>query len=176
MHILTSSIFLPSLAAFLSPPSQSALLRGHFSVLLAIWVSQGRPPLPIEAFFDSVTATPAPPGPKPTPSGGSLGRQEGGFGSQLKEIDNPWLSIIQSVLDHSDEHLVKTLRALQHYAQIYGARPARTFAGTGLDGAERLDGTLFVRVAGNAMNAIGWVREGDPRGTYDFGGLGWDGM
>lgn len=78
------------------------------------------------------------------------------------------------MLDHSDEHLVKTLRALQHYAQIYGARPAGTFVGTGLDGVEILDGTLFVRVAGNAMNAIGWVREGDARGAYDFGGLGWD--
>lgn len=169
MHILTSSLFIPSLAAFLSPSSQSALVRGHFSLLLAYWVSQGRPALSIEAFIDSVTPTPSPPGPKPTPSKDALGANK-----ELHEIDNPWLNIVQSVLHHPDEHLVKTIRALQHYATIYGGRPVGTFEGTGLKGADGLDGTLFIRVAGNAMNAIGWVREGELAGGYDRLGLGWD--
>lgn len=172
MHILTSSIFLPSLAAFLSPSSQSALVRGHFSLLLAYWVSRGRPALPIEAFLDSVTTTPSPPGSRPTPSIDVLSSKKN---LALHQLDNPWLNIIQSVLHHPDEHLVKTIRALQHYARIYGERQAGTFKGTGLKGAEKLDGTLFVRVAGNAMDALGWVREGDTyAGDYDRAGLGWD--
>lgn len=166
MHVLTSSIFLPTLAAHVSPTSQSALLRGHFSLTLAYWVSRGRPALPIEAFFARITAVPTAPGPKPQPSNDALGQE--------KDHDNPWLTITQSVLHHPDEHLVKTIRALQHYARIYGGRPEGSFKDTGLKGADRLDGTLFVRVAGNAMNAIGWVREGESSGVYDRAGLGWD--
>lgn len=170
MHLLTSSIFLPSLAAYLSPASQSALLRGHLSVMLAYWVSRGRPALPIKSFITSVSATPAPPGPKPTPSKDALGK-----GKSLAEIDNPWLGIVQSVLQHPDEHLVKTIRALEHFARIYGTRGTGTFVDTGLEGAEVLDGTLFVRVAGNAIAAQGWVREGeDYPGDYDRAGLVWD--
>ena len=170
MHVLTSSIFLASLAAHVSPASQSALLRGHFSLLLAYWVSRGRPALPIEAFFANVTTTPRPPGPKPEPSEDVLGQE-----IDVQSHDNPWLSIIQSVIHHPDEHLVKTNRALQHYARIYGGRPEGTFKDTGLKGAEKLDGTLFVRVAGNAVSALGWVREGGHYpGDYDRAGLGWD--
>lgn len=170
MHLLTSSIFLPSLAAYLSPSSQSALLRGHLSVMLAYWVSRGRPALPVKPFFASVSATPSPPGPKPTPSKDALGK-----GKSLEEIDNPWFGIVQSVLQHPDEHLVKTIRALEHYARIYGTKDEGTFGDTGLEGAEALDGTLFVRVAGNAIAAQGWVREGEEYpGDYDRAGLVWD--
>jgi len=91
----------------------------------------------------------------------------------VQSHDNPWLSIIQSVIHHPDEHLVKTVRALQHYSQIYGGRPKGTFKDTELEGAEKLDGTLFVRVAGNAMSALGWVREGEHSGKHDRAGLGW---
>jgi len=45
---------------------------------------------------------------------------------------------------------------------------------TGLDGEDQLDGTLFIRVAGQAMEALGWVREGQEPGSYDRQGLGWD--
>ncbi|KAF8307520.1 hypothetical protein DL93DRAFT_2159500 [Clavulina sp. PMI_390] len=175
MHILTSSIFLPSLAAFLSPSSQSALLRGHFSSILLLWISRGRPSLHIAEFMESVTATPSPPGARPTPSADALSRPSSESNtSQLVAYDNPWLNIIQSVMHHPDEHLVKTIRALQHYAQVYGTRRIGTFGETRLAGAGRLDGTLFVRVAGNAMDALGWVREGETKGSYDFANLGWD--
>ena len=168
MHVLTSSIFIATLAAHLSPVSQSALLRGHFSLLLSFWVSRGRPGLPIESFFAKVTPTPTPPGPKPAPSKDALGKE-----NDVQSHDNPWLSIIQSVIHHPDEHLVKTVRALQHYSQIYGGRPKGTFKDTELEGAEKLDGTLFVRAAGNAMSALGWVREGEHLGKHDRAGLGW---
>ncbi|KAF8310000.1 hypothetical protein DL93DRAFT_2062450 [Clavulina sp. PMI_390] len=166
MHILTSSIFLPSLAAFLSPSSQSALLRGHFSTLLSYWIDRGRPSLYLGEFMDSVTATPSPP--KEAPRRSSSNRNAP---PDVIINNNPWLDIIQSVTHHPDEHLVKTIRALQHYARIYGGRPAGTFGATKLAGAERLDGTLFVRVAVNAMNAIGWE---SGTGGYDRAGLGWD--
>jgi hypothetical protein len=100
---------------------------------------------------------------------------------------NPWLAIVESALHHPDEHLVKSIRALSHYAQAYGARGAGTlpFAQdterspnfvTQLDGADDvLDGTLFVRVAGEAIEFMGWAWEGEGvPGDYDRGGLGWD--
>ena len=35
------------------------------------------------------------------------------------------------------------------------------FVDTELEGAEKLDGTLFVHVAAETANRLGWLREGD---------------
>ena len=41
----------------------------------------------------------------------------------------------------------------------------------GLDGAEYLDGTLFVRAAGITANRLGWMREGQEQRGWDFNGF-----
>ena len=95
----------------------------------------------------------------PTPSADALGKDN--------LTPNPWLPLIQTTLAHPDEHLVKAQRAVAHYSVIYGDRKAGTFTGTELPGAELLDGTLFVRVAGLTSRRLGWLREGDKRGEWD---------
>jgi hypothetical protein len=42
---------------------------------------------------------------------------------------------------------VKTQRTLAHFSSIYGTRPKGYFMGTELEGAEMLDGSLFLRAA-----------------------------
>lgn len=169
MHLVTSSLFLSSLTAYLSPSSQALLLRSYFSVSLAWWVAHGRPGFDIKGFFEADLASPAPPGPLPTPNEKALPSP-----SSAKAITpNPWLPIIQTTLVHPDEHLAKIQRALAHYAVLYGTRVAGLpdFTGTELAGAEHLDGTLFIRVAGLTSKRVGHVREGEPSVFWDRRGF-----
>ena len=84
---------------------------------------------------------------------------------------NPWLAVEQSTLLHPDEHLPKVQRALAHYAKLYGTAKAGKWNETELDGAELLDGSLFVRVAWLTMGKMGWLREGESKGGWDFSGF-----
>ena len=52
-----------------------------------------------------------------------------------------------------------------------GARAAGDFAGTELEGAKRLDGTLFIRAAGLTANVIGWLKEGQKARDWDRSGF-----
>ncbi|KAI6013237.1 hypothetical protein EDC04DRAFT_2759433 [Pisolithus marmoratus] len=125
MHIVTSSLFLPSVIVHLSPRSQALLLRAYLQTILAWWVGRGRPGLDIKSFMAS------------TPT-------------QLvsdKPIFNTFLPIIQSTIIHTDDHLPKIQRAFAHFSTLYGTKPAGYHKGTELEGAELLDGSLFVRAA-----------------------------
>lgn len=83
--------------------------------------------------------------------------------------------MLESCLNHPEEHLLKNQRTLAHFDHLYGQTPAGFFQGkTKLPGAELLDGTIFWRVALHTMKALGWVREGQPQGDFDRAGLGWD--
>lgn len=74
---------------------------------------------------------------------------------------------------HPNEHLPKAQRALAHFASVYGLTEKGYWKGkqTELEGAELLDGTLFVRVAGLTASALGWIREGERKGEWDFTGF-----
>ncbi|KAK0187303.1 hypothetical protein F5146DRAFT_1124013 [Armillaria mellea] len=138
MHLVTTSLFLPSLANSLSTKSQALLLRSYMAVSLAWWISRGRPGFDIPKFLesndesvhhDSSSTT--------TPSG------------ELSSAPNSWFAIIQQALFHRDDHLCKIQRALAYFAALYGTRDGGLpdFAQTELLGAEKLDGTLFLRAA-----------------------------
>ena len=135
MHVVTSSLFLPSLVAYLSPASSVLLLRKHFITSLAWWVARGRPAIDLHAFYAGTSPNAAAP---PTLAGPSLA-PEG-------TTPNPWLALVESALVHPDDHIAKVQRALLHYAQVYGERASGAFGGA-LEGVEVLDGTLFARVA-----------------------------
>jgi hypothetical protein len=83
---------------------------------------------------------------------------------------NPWLAIIQSVIEHPADHLCKTQRSLMHWANLFGSRPAGYWAEgkEQLKDIELLDGTLFVRVAGVTADRLGWMREGQEQGNWNF--------
>ncbi|KAG0698541.1 hypothetical protein DFH29DRAFT_983846 [Suillus ampliporus] len=141
MQMVTSSIFLPSLIAYLSPRAQVLLLRAYFATAVTWWVARGRPSLDFKPFFES-TSTP--------PNGPAIpGR-----------ADTQLLPLIQSAITHPNDRYPKIQRAFAHFSTIYGTRSKGYFAGTELDGAEELDGSLFVRAAVLTTDYIGWAREG----------------
>jgi hypothetical protein len=164
MHLVTSSLFLSSIAAELKPSSQELLLRGYFVVILGWWVGRGRPGFDIPAFFAADTAYPTPPGPLPTPSEKVLPSQS----SPIAITPNPWLPILQTAIVHRDDHLPKLQRSLAHYGSLYGLRaPGQAdFSNTELPDAEKLDGTLFLRVAGLTAKRMGRVREGEEPSAH----------
>ncbi|KAL0058546.1 hypothetical protein AAF712_014769 [Marasmius tenuissimus] len=133
MHLVTSLIFLPGLVAILSPPSGKLLLRTYFSVSLATWIARGKPLLNNRAFFsDSIPSFDPPLGAPRSPD------------STVKESDQ-WSSLIEYSISHPDDHFVKIIRTLSYCASKYGSR--KTFDATELEGAEMVDGTLFLRAA-----------------------------
>ncbi|KAI1789889.1 hypothetical protein LXA43DRAFT_892066 [Ganoderma leucocontextum] len=166
LHLVTSVLFLPSLVAYLSPTSTTILLRTYLLNTLALYVARGRPPLPIVEFYDSVTPAPAPPAHlSKMPAEGTLAPEN--------PAANPWLALLQSAIMHPDDHLCKLQRSLAHFASLCGTTPKAHFKDLGveLDGAEELDGSLFVRTAGLALDQVGWMREGEKRREWDFDGF-----
>ncbi|EMD35935.1 hypothetical protein CERSUDRAFT_124504 [Gelatoporia subvermispora B] len=172
MHLVTSVLYMPSLAAYLSPTSIAILLRSYFINSLGWWVARGRPALPLRDFYAAVGHIPtAPDGTHVRPAEGALNRSE--------TTPNAWLSLLQSTLMHPDDHVPKCQRTLAHYASLLGSTPQGTFAALAqdpdprarLEGAECLDGTLFARVAGLTADRVGWMREGQENGGWDFVGF-----
>ena len=178
LHLATSLLFLPSLLAFLSPPSQSLLLRYYFTVSIGTFILRGRPNLNIKSLYGSPeTAYPIPGGTLPTPHEKAL-PPASADPNRIKAITpNPWLPIIESSLCHPSEHLVKLQRTLAHFNTLFGARgPGSNEGGLEgvaeeLEGAELLDGTLFIRVAGLTAKKMGRVREGEDISGLDFTGF-----
>ncbi|KAK0186392.1 hypothetical protein F5146DRAFT_1065729 [Armillaria mellea] len=134
MHLVTSSLFLPSLVNFLSTTSQALLLRSYMAVSFAWWISRGRPSFDIPKFLESdhesvhpdSSFTATPPG-------------------DLSSTPNPWFAILQQALFHQDDHLCKIQRALAYFAALYGTRVGGLpdFSLTELPGAEKLDGKVY---------------------------------
>ncbi|KAG6841602.1 hypothetical protein C0991_009358 [Blastosporella zonata] len=146
LHVVTSAIFLSSIAGILKPASQEILLRSYFSVCLTWWIGRGRPGFNIKGFFagTSVTLEPILASPSTTRKN-ILPKAD----SPQAFSPNPWLHLIQDVLVVPDDHLPKALRALAHFAELYGGRKAglEDFSATELPDVGLIDGTLFVRAA-----------------------------
>ncbi|KAG0700989.1 hypothetical protein DFH29DRAFT_1080332 [Suillus ampliporus] len=126
MHLVTSSLFLPSLLSYLPQNSQVLLLRTYFASTVTWWILRGSPRLDIQGFLDATSSPP----------------------SSAGTVANPFLNLVQSAIMHPNDHMVKIQRAFAHFSSLYGARPKGYFKGTELEGAEALDGSLFLRAAG----------------------------
>jgi len=192
MHFVTSAIFLSNIVAVLKKTSSKVtFLRSYVAHCLAFWISRGRPSISVTKFyeatggFDADDAAQSPiPGPQPTPADKAL-KSEG----KPCLTPNPWYPMLQSVITNPDEHACKLVRALVHAAELYGTRAAGHFAhlkssvevgrdaagaGAGtpkFEGIEKLDGSLFVRVARLSMDRLGWMREGQEQHKWDFEGF-----
>ncbi|KAG2131877.1 hypothetical protein BD769DRAFT_1354969 [Suillus cothurnatus] len=164
MHMVTSSIFLPSLIAYLSPRAQVLLLRAYLSSVVAWFVACGRPSMNFKSFFESTPTVPNPPNNSAVP-------QVEGIAAQDAQTPNAFIPLIQSSIMHPNDHHTKIQRAFAHFSTIYGSRPKGYFAGTELDGAEELDGSLFVRAAVLTADYMGWVREGENARMWSLKGL-----
>ena len=181
MHLVTSSLFLPSYLRVLQDPLHKAsILRAYLPGMILIILARGRPRIDPELLM-SYTATPRPPTLTLPPL------REGVIGDPRDDGDyNPWLTIVQSVFHATDSHVLKTIRTLVYAAQKYGeTQPGGAIgAFSTKDGKEthkgmaKVDGSIFVRAAGLVMGNIEWnghrqgqVREPD---TWDRSALGWD--
>lgn len=182
MHLVTSSIFFPSIFKVLRRPEDKAnLLRGFVVNMALLTILRGRPLIKPELLM-SYSETPRPPvrvstTPDPTC-----------LGDPANDADyHPWPDIIAAALPFPDAHLPKTLRTLVYAAQQYGdAAPGNAIgafvAGRPSDqlvethtGTAQMDGTIFVRAAGMMMDYMGWATYGQkPRTDWDRSGLGWD--
>jgi hypothetical protein len=186
MHVLTSSIFLPSVTHHLSVASQTRLLRAYFAVSLSWYVTRGRNQLDLAGFFGNPEPTlggqrqskeSSGAGFSVTPHRRALQPTAEGFAHHKTATANPWLAIVQSANYALEPHVVKAQRALAHWAQRLGDRPAGFFAALAegpdaLPGADKIDGSLFVRTAILTQNHLGWVREGEEDHGWDFFGGG----
>lgn len=180
MHLVTSAIFLPSVLSFLSAPSQDLCLRAYFAATIASFIIRGRPNLNIKPFYasqDSSVICPLPSGALPTPHEKALPLANADP-NRIKAITpNPWLPIIEASITHPDDHLIKLQRALVHFSTLFGDRAQGVGEGglkgaaQELEGAELLDGTLFIRVAGLTAKKMGRVREGGAVGRWVSPGL-----
>lgn len=135
--MVTSSIFLPSLVAYLSPRSQVLLLRGHLSTVLTWWVMRGRSDLNIKSFMTTMSVEPPVPTTPPSIP----------VNMETTPSSNPFLSLLQLAITHPNDHFIKIQRAFAHFDTLYGRRPAGYFKGTELKDAELLDGSLFLRAS-----------------------------
>ncbi|EKM75588.1 hypothetical protein AGABI1DRAFT_116306 [Agaricus bisporus var. burnettii JB137-S8] len=142
MHFVTSSLFLPSIAAHLTPTSQELLLRSYLAAVSGWFIARGKPNLDIQAFFANDKTLKSLFPTAPTHDGPSYTLPDAS-----KASPNPWTEIIQLTILHPDEHVHKLQRTLLQYAQTYGTREAGYFKDVELKGADKLDGSLFIRAA-----------------------------
>jgi hypothetical protein len=179
MHMVTSSLFVPSLLnAIPTMESKATLLRAMLPVILWYTVVRGRPRID-PALLMSYTETPRP----PTKQGLAACKRDTAAVGDLADnaYVNPWPEIVAGALHAPDAHTTKTIRSLYYAAQKYGTTPPGQAIGAfQKDGSEshkgisKMDGTIFVRAAGVVMDTLGWVSHGQKEGTWDRSGLGWD--
>jgi len=65
----------------------------------------------------------------------------------------------------------------QKYGNTAAGRVIGAVDGAGNEthkGSTKLDGTLFLRVAGELTNGLGWVAHGEEERFWDFSGIGWE--
>lgn len=165
MHLLTSSIFLPSyLAAFKDPATKALVLRSWLRIALGLVIERGKPRLHL-AHLMAQTATP-----RPAQPDSSRPHAEAILPSASEP--SPWLPIIRSAHQHPDSHQIKAIRSLVYASQHYGAATAGSVRGAQLleDGA-KLDGSVFLRAAGVIMQSTGWVGDGEAPRSWDRSAL-----
>lgn len=188
MHLVTSSLFLPSLLACIDKfSSRRLLLMAYFTASLSHYVARGRPQLDIRSFYKCTESLlHKVPGPSTEPAPNTLPTPT----SDLAHTPNAWYPIIQTTIVHPNEHLCKAQRALAHHSSLYGVRKrgwntspegrtvtaaqeAREEEAEDKVGLQELDGTIFLRVATLTQSRLGWMREGEPAGSWDVKGFYW---
>ncbi|KAJ7122352.1 hypothetical protein C8R44DRAFT_876649 [Mycena epipterygia] len=175
MHVLTSSLCIPSLLTILPDPVHKAqLLQGYARAGALYVLLRGRPRIDIPLIM-SYPEFPRPPAHTPVGGKDALGDP------QVRGETDPWLAIVQNALHHKDAHVIKAVRTMYYSAQRYGAtRPGAAIGARDTEGAEThkgagiMDGTVFVRAAGVLTDALGWVAYGGKEGDWDRSALGWD--
>ncbi|CED82261.1 Domain of unknown function DUF4243 [Phaffia rhodozyma] len=173
MHILTSSLFLPSFIPLLSAPNQIKLLETYLAAAFQLCMSRGLPKIDGRIPWNR-TQWPVRPGNK-------IGRGREG---------NGWNEILEEALYVPDSHTVKSIRSLFYLSTKLGTSPAGSLPGSSLssslksqrqDGEEEtfpgmgsVDGSIFIRMAGLIMDYMKWNGPEAESASWDRSALGWD--
>jgi len=179
MHLVTSSLFLPSYIRILQKSMHKVkILRAYLPIVILLCLIRGRPIIRPELLM-SATDKPRPPI-KPE----SLFKADKtAIGNPADDADyNPWPTLIESAKYADDSHVLKTIRSLAYAAREFGDRNAGEVIGAkDLQGREthpgigKLDGSAFIRAAGMVMDYMGWTTHGQAaRPDWDRSALGWD--
>ncbi|KAF5371285.1 hypothetical protein D9758_004168 [Tetrapyrgos nigripes] len=181
MHLVTSSIFLPSyLRVLQNSKDKVKLLHAYLPIMILLTLTRGRPIIKPDLLMNA-TDRPRPPF-KPD-SVFKMDKDQTAIGNPAEDEDyNPWPALIQSATHAPDSHVLKTMRTLVFAAREYGDTQAGGVIGAkdvkGQEthpGIEKLDGSAFVRAAGMLMNYMGWTGYGESaRPDWDRSALGWD--
>lgn len=174
MHLLNSSHFVTAYMKVLNETHRRNLLQTYAMSLFQILATRGRPQL----FLDLVmSASATPHGPIPRAKDGPL--QAVGDPHNPAQA-NPWLEVVDNALAAYDSHVPKAIRSLVYYAQHLGWTPAGGLPGCAdengaevIRGIGKVDGSVFVRIAGKYMDFTGWVKEGGRYQDFDRSALGW---
>ena len=105
MHLVTSSIFLPSICALISPLSRARLLKAYLAATCVWAITRGRPSLDAKGFAEDMQWSPD---------------SCSGSGSETL-----WAKWIELAKVHPDKHLTKSIRSLAGWARVFGSRRCR---------------------------------------------------
>ncbi|KIJ41070.1 hypothetical protein M422DRAFT_780500 [Sphaerobolus stellatus SS14] len=174
MHMLTSSIFLPSyMKAIKNIQFKRELLRAYIQVMGYYLMVRGRPRIN-PTLIMSYTDNPLPPDIDPN----KVHVASKALGPSAR---NPWPAMVEDVIHAPDSHTVKSLRTLIYGSLKFGRLRKGEMIGVydpegkeTHEGIAQVDGTVFVRAAGILMDTLGWVTHGQEVGHWDRSALGWD--
>jgi hypothetical protein len=183
MHILTATLFVPSILAILKSPNKEYFLHYMLLAIIAQVITRGRPRVDPVLVMRDFSAVPRPPTFDKRKADGN-----DGFIGMGDECVNPWPAIVEASIHADDAHVSKAIRSLVYAAKLYGATPAGGIPGTHRRvsgsvgevqeethvGMGSLDGTVFIRAAGVVMDVFGWVTYGKKSGNWDRSCLGYD--
>jgi hypothetical protein len=183
MHFVTSSIFLPTLALApgqtqaqtIDPPlplaSRLQLVRVYVASAAAWYIARYRPTASKLSIADFYAATSSKLSPPPATHAYAPGQAPPrNFWKNTQKTmpvgATAWPRLWMSAMVHPNEHLIKLVRALGACDRWYGLRGKGAYAGA-LQGAEELDGTVFLRAAVLTMDRLGWAYEEEPLALWD---------
>ncbi|KAJ7154509.1 hypothetical protein C8R46DRAFT_439354 [Mycena filopes] len=166
MHFLTGSLCLrPLVDAIQKPLYKAQLLQTYARTTALFLVLRGRPRIDV-ALVMSYPACPVPPHSDSSDSHPAL---KSGLAAS-----SPWLTVLNNAMRHPEPHVIKAIRALFYCAQQYGdSVPPGAVDEHGEEthpGLKGLDETVFIRVAGKVLDAVGWVAHGDGEQFWSMSG------
>ncbi|KDN46262.1 hypothetical protein K437DRAFT_108319 [Tilletiaria anomala UBC 951] len=182
IHINNAALFLPSLLPELKPISRAQLFQALFRAAVLFWVSEGRPSFYITSRLN--TSSDHSYNPNASVNYGKVAviadseRASGSKNSAYPRATSAWFDMCAAASVHNDEHLTKAVRTLSYFAQNFVHRARGAFSvqvdavmaemtkrGCSIDkystiyhgGLDNLDGTAFVRAAGQLFETQGWT-------------------
>ena len=168
MHINNATLFFPALLPILAPAHRVQLLDAYVRTALILWIARGTPHFFVRSTLNKSTEHPRNP---------HLTQRADHGKAALLPSPPAWYEVAATATVHADEHLTKAIRSLMAFDQYFAHR-APGFAQVQteqvkaemqkrkelrdrqyvpvFEGLEELDGSAFLRTAGQVMQTQNW--------------------